>query len=92
MCLGIPGKVIEVKDQAATVDFWGARREILLTAVDEPVHPGDYVLVHVGFAICRIPEGEISQTLSFYNTLVTGAGLDLMTQDIAGEMAATQPE
>ncbi len=46
MCLGVPGKVIEV-DWA--VDFWGAGRRIRLPTIDEPVAPRDYVLTHAGF-------------------------------------------
>ena len=56
MCLGVPGKVIEVAGNVATVDFWGVRRQVQLDVIDEPVAPGDYILNHVGFAIRRIPE------------------------------------
>ncbi len=55
MCLGVPGKVLEVHGLVAIVDFWGLRRPILLDSVDQPVSPGDYILNHVGFAIRRIP-------------------------------------
>ena len=56
MCLGVPGKVMEIDGMLATVDFFGVRREVRLDVVDEPVAPGDYILNHVGFAIRRIPE------------------------------------
>ncbi len=88
MCLGVPGKVIEVDGLTAMVDFWGARRRILLAALDEPVAPGDYVLTHVGYAICRIPSSEIAETLAFYDALVSKEGRDLMANDITGEIAA----
>ena len=58
MCLGVPGKVLEVDGLVAVVDFWGLRRPILLDLADEPVRPGDYILNHVGFAIRRIPPEE----------------------------------
>ena len=61
MCLGVPGRVVQVEGLVATVDFWGVRREVRLDVVDEPVAPGDYVLNHVGYAIRRIPEGEIAE-------------------------------
>lgn len=90
MCLGIPGKVIDVNDQSAVVDFWGTKRRVLLMTVDQPVKPGDYVLTHVGFAIRRIPEEEIAETLAFYDALVNAARTDLMAQDVLGEMEANK--
>lgn len=91
MCLGVPGQVIAVAGLVATVDFWGVRREIRLDIVDEPVSPGDYILNHVGFAIRRIPEGEIAETLALYEQLLKEAGDDIMASDIRGEIRATRP-
>ena len=54
----------------ATVDFWGVRRQVLLDIVDEPVAVGDYMLNHVGFAIRRIPESEIGETLALFEQLL----------------------
>ena len=70
MCLGVPGKVIEVNGLLATVDFWGVRKQIRLEVVDEPVQPGDYILNHVGYAIRRIPADEIDGTLALYEELL----------------------
>ena len=90
MCLGVPGKVVEVRGAVAVVDFWGVRREVSLDIVDEPVAPGDYILNHVGFAIRRIPEEDIGQTLALYETLIAEAGTgDLMASDIRGEIEGT---
>lgn len=87
MCLGVPGKVIEVDGLVATVDFWGVRRSIRLDVVDQPVSPGDYVLNHVGFAIRRIPAEEIGATLDLYEELLRKAGdEDLMAADVRGEL------
>jgi hydrogenase expression/formation protein HypC len=69
MCLGVPGKIVEIRERGSVVDFWGVRREVSLDIVDEPVTVGDYVLVHVGFAIRRIPEDEIANTLAFFEEL-----------------------
>ena len=66
MCLGVPGRILEIHGESSLVDFWGVRREVALQIVDEPVSVGDYVLVHVGFAIRRIPEEEIESTLRFF--------------------------
>lgn len=89
MCLGVPGKIIEVDGLKAEVDFWGLRKQIMLSALDENVNPGDYVLTHVGFAIRRIPQEEIAQTLAFYDAILKLGREDLMAQDVANEINAT---
>ncbi len=89
MCLGVPGKVLEVNGLVAVVDFWGVRKHIRLDIVDEPVAPGDYVLNHVGFAIRRIPPEEIGETLALYETLLSAVPEhDLMAADVRGEIGA----
>ena len=89
MCLGVPGKVLEVDGLVAIVDFWGLRRPILLDSVDHPVSPGDYILNHVGFAIRRIPPEEIGETLVLYEQLLREAGEDMMAADVRSEIRAT---
>ena len=89
MCLGVPGKVIEIDGILATVDFLGVRRQIRLDIVDEPVAPGDYVLNHVGYAIRRIPPEDIGETLELYESLLAdNTDEDLMAADVRGELAA----
>jgi hydrogenase expression/formation protein HypC len=69
MCLGIPGEVIEFlpeQQDLARVDVSGVRRVInvgLLT--DEALTPGDWVLIHVGFALSKIDEAEAESALAF---------------------------
>ena len=69
MCLGIPGEVIEImpdEPDLARVDVSGVRRVIsvaLLTGED--LKPGDWVLIHVGFALSRIDEAEAAAALKF---------------------------
>ena len=93
MCLGVPGQVVAVDGFVATVEFWGVRRQVRLDVVDAPVAPGDWVLNHVGFAIRRIPESEIAETLELYETLLdTLDEEDLMSKDIRGELAAADEE
>jgi len=88
MCLGVPGKIVSVNGPVAVVDFWGVRREVSLDIVDEPVGPGDYILNHVGFAIRRIPEEDIRETLSMYEGLLREAEKDdLMASDVRAEIA-----
>lgn len=94
MCLGVPGQVVEIDEMTALVDFWGVKRRVRLELVDEPVVAGDYVLVHVGYAIRRIPHEDVKATLELYEQLLrenTGQGPeDLMAADIRGEMEAGQ--
>jgi hydrogenase expression/formation protein HypC len=93
MCLGVPGKVIEVAGNIATVDFWGVRRTVQLDVIDEPVAPGDYILNHVGFAIRRIPESEIGETLALYEQLIKQAEQDdLMAEDVRNEIAGARDD
>jgi hydrogenase expression/formation protein HypC len=88
MCLGVPGRVVEIDELTAGVDFWGVKRRVILETVDEPVQVGDYVLVHVGFAIRRIPQEQIEETLDLYNQLIEATSQDLMAADIQTEVAA----
>ncbi len=69
MCLGAPGRVISIDGSTALVDFFGVRRSVALDIVDEPVAPGDHVLVHVGFAIRRIDPEDLAETLAFFAAL-----------------------
>ncbi|WP_434968905.1 HypC/HybG/HupF family hydrogenase formation chaperone [Microbacterium sp. bgisy207] len=67
MCLGIPGEIVEVVDadeHLASVEVSGVRRVISTRLLaDEPLEVGDWVLVHVGFAMSRIDEREADVTL-----------------------------
>ncbi|MDC0765384.1 HypC/HybG/HupF family hydrogenase formation chaperone [Streptomyces sp. HD] len=67
MCLGIPGRVLEIHDDAGlrmgTVDFGGIRREVCLSCTPE-AGVGAYVVVHVGFAITQVDESEAQRTLA----------------------------
>lgn len=71
MCLGIPGQILEVTDadqKLAIVDVSGVRRQINIACVVDEAHPvdtcvGDWVLVHVGFAMNRIDPQEAKLTL-----------------------------
>jgi hydrogenase expression/formation protein HypC len=77
MCLGIPGQIVEIVDtdnRVAKVDVSGVRRNVdvgLLWEGPDAVAPGDWVLIHVGFAISRIDEGEARETLRALEALGT---------------------
>jgi hydrogenase expression/formation protein HypC len=62
MCLGIPGKVIEIEKNLAKVDVGGLIRDISIELCPE-VSVGEYVLIHTGFAIQKVDEKEAEETL-----------------------------
>ncbi|AEI14192.1 hydrogenase assembly chaperone hypC/hupF [Flexistipes sinusarabici DSM 4947] len=63
MCLGLPGKIIEKDEFSAVVDIGGTKREVSLMMLPEEVRIGDYVMVHVGFAISKMDPEEARKTL-----------------------------
>ena len=77
MCLGIPGLIVNITSEAnklATVEVLGVRREINIACIVNAEHPvascvGDWVLVHVGFAMSRIDEKEARLTLEVLHML-----------------------
>ncbi len=87
MCLGIPGQITEITDaerQMARVNVSGVSREINLACIIDEKHPvascvGDWVLVHVGFAMSRIDADEAARTLQILSELgETAAELETM--------------
>lgn len=68
MCLGIPGKIVDIVDDAnsiARVEVSGVKRNVSIALVrPEGIEPGDWVLIHVGFAMSKIDEAEARDTLS----------------------------
>jgi hydrogenase expression/formation protein HypC len=85
MCLGIPGKVVELRNDGplpmALVDFGGVRKEACLAYVPEVVL-GDYVIIHVGFAISRLDEEEALRTLEMLRAID-----EMMVEQELGAMA-----
>jgi hydrogenase expression/formation protein HypC len=71
MCLGIPGQIIEISDvnrKLAVVNVGGVKRQVNIACIVDEQHPtesciGDWVLVHVGFAMNRINQKEAAETL-----------------------------
>jgi hydrogenase expression/formation protein HypC len=59
MCLAIPGKIIKIKDQLATVDFRGIKKEVNISLVKAKI--GDYVMVHAGFAIEKMDQDYVDE-------------------------------
>ena len=71
MCLAIPGRVVEMVDEAggvAKVEVGGVRRNVNVALLDD-VRVGDYVLIHVGFALSKVDEHEAAETLRLLEEL-----------------------
>lgn len=67
MCLGIPGRIVEIREEEdlpmGVVDFGGARREVCLAFVADEARVGDYAVVHVGFALSLVDEEEAVESI-----------------------------
>ncbi len=85
MCLGIPGEIVEIltdRPDLALVDVSGVKRAINIGLLsDDPPVPGDWILIHVGFALSKIDEAEAAAALEF---------LESIGQAYADEIAALQ--
>ncbi len=63
MCLAIPSKIVRIDNMIATVDVYGARRDVNLMLLPEEVGIGDYVLVHAGFALQKVDQDIAEESL-----------------------------
>lgn len=74
MCLGVPGKVLEIREELgtrmATVDFGGVTKDVCLAYVPE-AEVGQYTVIHAGFAITMVDEASALQTLALFEQLGT---------------------
>jgi hydrogenase expression/formation protein HypC len=90
MCLAIPGQVIEVVDEAnrlAMVDVAGVRRNVnvgLLDGEDGGAQPGDWVLIHVGFALSKVDEDEAHATLELLRGM--GSEFESAIEELKGSV------
>ena len=90
MCLAIPGQVVELVDevnQIATVDVVGVRRNInvsLLADDGDDAVPGDWVLIHVGFALSKVDEAEAHATLALLAQM--GAEYEQELEELKGSL------
>ncbi len=75
MCLAIPGKVVEIdgvsKPLMGTVSFGGVRKQVCLDWIPD-IAVGEYVIVHVGFAISKLDEAEAQKTLELFREIEGG--------------------
>ncbi|MCO4845089.1 MAG: HypC/HybG/HupF family hydrogenase formation chaperone [Sulfurovum sp.] len=71
MCLSIPSKVVEVdENNMATVDTMGIKRHVSLDLIADEINIGDYILIHVGFAMNKIDEDEALKSLEVYREML----------------------
>ena len=72
MCLAVPGKVLTIEERddtrMALVDFGGVNKDVCLAYLPE-IEVGDYVIVHVGFAIQKLDEASALETLALFESL-----------------------
>jgi len=69
MCLAAPARVIEVRENEVLVDYDGVRTTARLDALPDEVSPGDFVLIHTGFAIRRLSPEDGEETLRLFDEL-----------------------
>ena len=93
MCLGIPGTVIEIHEEfglpMGVVDFGGVRRAVCLAYVRDDIALGDYVIVHVGFAISKVDEVEAKRTFEVLREMSKHDELDWLAE--LGAVPAGEP-
>jgi len=72
MCLGIPGEIVEINGNEARAEFWDVEKTVRIDVVDEEVEVGDHILNHAGFAIRKIPDEEVEETMEIYESFLEG--------------------
>ncbi len=76
MCLAIPGKILEIKDNSALVDFDGIKQNVIIALIQNP-EIGKYVIVHAGYAIEMINEEDAKVAIEQWKELADEQDLDL---------------
>ncbi|MBJ7462896.1 MAG: HypC/HybG/HupF family hydrogenase formation chaperone [Mycolicibacterium sp.] len=87
MCLGIPGKIIEIWEESgtrmATVDFGGTTKKVCLAYLPD-LQVGEYTIVHAGFALNRLDEESANNTLKMF------AELGILEEELAGVQSSAE--
>ena len=94
MCLGIPGRIVAIDESdlpTGTVDFGGVSREVCLAYVAGEVAVGDYVIVHVGFALSKVNEAEARRTFAALQEMSQLDELEWMREVADQSLAALAP-
>ncbi len=96
MCLGIPGRIVEIRDDGGfpmgVVDFGGVKREVCLAYLAGEVDVGDYAIVHVGFAISKVDEEEAKRTFEVLREMSQLEELEWMQEVAEKSLNPPPPE
>jgi len=76
MCLAIPGKILEINDKSALVDFDGIKQNVIIALIQNP-EIGKYVIVHAGYAIEMINEEEAIEAIEQWREIAEDQDMDL---------------
>ena len=76
MCLAIPGKILEIEDNSAIVDFDGIKQKIIIALILNP-EVGKFVIVHAGYAIEMMNEKDALESIEQWKEIAEEQGLDL---------------
>jgi len=76
MCLAIPGKILEIDDNSALIDFDGIKQKVIIALIQNP-EIGKYVIVHAGYAIEMMNEKDALEAIEQWNELAEEQNLDL---------------
>lgn len=86
MCLGIPGQIISIAGDTATVDFWGTLKQVRIDAIDVTLATGDHIISHIGVAVRRIAAEEVADTYALYEAVLSEAGEDPVVRAVLAEL------
>ncbi|MBD3790697.1 MAG: HypC/HybG/HupF family hydrogenase formation chaperone [Campylobacterales bacterium] len=91
MCLSIPSQITKIdrSRNVVTVDTMGVAREASLDLIDQQVDVGDYVLIHIGFAMNKIDEADALQSLEAYQEIIAVMEAEELEQFIAESDSCT---
>ena len=74
MCLAVPAEVVEIHGDEAVIDYGGAKRSANISFLED-IKIGDYVLVHVGFAIQKLSKEEAEESLKLWKEIIEKEGM-----------------
>jgi len=86
MCLGVPGKVIDISGHTATVDFGGVRKEVIVAT--RKISPNDLVMVHAGMVIGKLSLKDFLANVALYRDILTQNFLDSGLDEMAARKKA----
>ena len=87
MCLGVPGKEIDISGHTATVDFGGVRKEVIIAT--RKISPNDFVMVHAGMVIGKLSLKDFLENVALYQDILTQSFLDSGLDETAARKKAT---